>query len=248
MKTNAKKNKNENQVPTVGNGIKHEHPGRPRYTMLFPSTLTFTFTELMRANGVDTRKYAGNGHANRNYGKGENATMLTIRKNIKFDLARGEVYLMKGYTAVPDSDDGLGRRGLLYRHKDTAFSKALAEAKIRGAEGLTDEVSAPKAKATRKSRKSDTAAVNKTIADAQAILAEPASTVAIPAAPSTIPDAVHNPIVVPVAETAPVAPVISAVSAPVVESTPAPVEVPIAAAPAPETAPVVPAETAPVVA
>ena len=249
MKTNKGK-KNTSATAIL---VKHEHPGRPRYTMLFPSTLTFTFTELMRANGVDTRKYAGNGHENRNYGKGENATMLTIRKNIKFDLARGEVYLMKGYTAVPDSDDGLGRRGLLYRHKDTAFSKALAEAKIRGAEGLTDEVSAPKAKATRKSRKSDTAAVNKTIADAQAILAEPASTVVIaPVAPSTIPDAVHNPIVAPapVAETAPVAPVTPAAAAPEVS---VPIAEPVVPTPAPaapvaETAPVVPAETAPVAA
>lgn len=229
--------------------VKHEHSGRPRYTMLSPSTLTFTFTEVMQANGVDTRKYAANGHENRNYGKGDNCTMLTLRKNLKYALARGEVYLMKGYTAKPDSD-GLGRRGLLYRHKDTAFSEALAEAKIRGAEGLTDKVSAPKAKATRKPRKVNTAAIDKMVMDAQAILAEPASTVAIPAAPSTIPDAVHNPIVAPVAETAPVVPVTPVAAAPEVS---VPIAEPVVPTPAPaapvaETAPVVPAETAPVAA
>ena len=93
----------------MGVGVKHDHPGRPRYEMVFPATATFTFTELMAANGVDTHKYLKNGHANSNYGKGENCTMLTCRKNLKFDLARGEVCLMKGYTAKPDSDDGLGR-------------------------------------------------------------------------------------------------------------------------------------------
>ena len=250
MKTNkGKKN------TTAAASVKHDHPGRPRYTMVFPKSATFTFTELMEANGVDTRKYAGGGHANRNYGKGENCTMLTCRKNLKFDLARGEVCLMKGYTAKPDSDDGLGRRGLLYRHNFTPFAKALVEAKVRGAEGLNEDAPAPKAKATRKARKSTTAEVNKMVTDAKAILAEPAATVVIAPAPaSVIPDAVHNPIVAPapVAETAPVA-------APVAEVTPAAapeVSVPIAepvaetpAAPVTETAPVVPAtETAPVAA
>ena len=241
-----KTNKGKKNSATTAAVIQHDHPGRPRYTMVFPKSATFTFTELMEANGVDTRKYAGNGHANRNYGKGENCTMLTCRKNLKFDLARGEVCLMKGYTAKPDSDDGLGRRGLLYRHNSTAFAKALAEAKVRGAEGLNEDAPAPKAKATRKARKSTTAEVNKMVTDAKAILAEPAATVVIaPAAPapaSVIPDAVHNPIVAPVAEVTPAAaPEVSVPIAEPVAETPA--------APVTETAPVVPAtETAPVAA
>ena len=251
------KNKNKNTGSSVGVGVKHDHPGRPRYEMVFPATATFTFTELMAANGVDTHKYLKNGHANSNYGKGENCTMLTCRKNLKFDLARGEVCLMKGYTAKPDSDDGLGRRGLLYRHVSTAFNKALDEAKIRGAEGLADEVPAPKAKgktrtATPVSAKS---AVDKMVTDAKAILAEPASTVVI--APSPIPDAVHNPL-----NAAPAAPEVAPVTVPAAPAAHAATEVsvplaePVSAAPvaeavsapAPEAAPVVPAETAPVVA
>ena len=221
--------------------VKHDHPGRPRYTMLFPKGLTFTFVALMEANGVDTRKYLGKGRANANYGKGENATMLTIRKNLKYALGHKQVFLMKGYTAVPDSGDGLGRRGLLYRHADTPFAEALAEAKVRGAEGL-NEATAPKA--TRKARKS-TKTSEQLMADAKAILAELVVTIA--PTPASIPDAVHNPIVVPVAETAPVTPAAAApeVSVPIAEPV---VPTPAPAAPVAETAPVVPAETAPVAA
>ncbi len=225
--------------------VKHDHPGRPRYTMLFPKSLTFTFTALMAANGVDVRKNLGNGRENENYGKGDNATMLTIRKNLKYLLNRKQIFLMKGYTAVPDSDDGLGRRGLLYRHADTPFAKALAEAKIRGAEGL-NEKAAPAPKATRKARTVKISAADKTasakaIADAKAILAEPDSTVAIGSTPSTIPDAVHNPIVAPVSEATPAIVTAPEVSVTIANNPPSP-------AAAPEAAPVVPAETAPVAA
>ena len=256
MKTN-KGNKN---MGANGSENQHEHPGRPRYEMQYPLTLTFTFTELMDANGVDTHKYAGNGHKNKNFGKGENATMLTIRKNLKYELASEvklpdkeilkktpSVYLMKGYTSKPVSDGGLGRRGLLYRLASTPFATALVEAKVRGAGGLTEDVTA-KVKATRKTRKAvtavdTTAAVDKTIADAKAILAEPASTVTIPAAPSVIPDAIHNPLT-PAAETVPVAP---ATPADVVSTVSVPIAVPSApvAEIAHEAAPVVSAETAP---
>ena len=183
MKTVKNKNK-KNTTATA-----HDHPGRPRYTMVYPATLTFTFVELMNANGVDTRRALKNGDENPNYGRGENCTMLTVRKNLKHALANDDAFLMRGYTAVPDSN-GLGRRGLLYRHQSTPFAKALVEAKVRGAEGLKDETPAPdvkvkakvkaKAKTANKTRQTPGAAgVAKAIADAQAILNEPVATVQI---------------------------------------------------------------------
>ena len=180
MKT-VKNNNKKNTDPKS-----QDHPGRPRYTMVYPATLTFTFVELMQANGVDTRRTLKSGDDNPNYGRGDNCTMLTVRKNLKFALSNEDAFLMKGYTAVPDSN-GLGRRGLLYRHQSTPFAEALVEAKVRGAEGLKAEI--PASKDTRKSKsKTKTpakAAIDKTIADAKSILSEPASTVQIAPAPQT---------------------------------------------------------------
>jgi hypothetical protein len=157
--------KNKKQKNTTTATMSHDHPGRPRYTMVYPATLTFTFVELMQSNGVDTRRKLKNGDENPNYGRGNNCTMLTVRKNLKFALANDDAFLMRGYTAGPDSN-GLGRRGLLYRHVDTPFAKALVEAKVRG-------------------RKAKTAEIEKTIANAKAILSEPAATVQIaPATPA----------------------------------------------------------------
>lgn len=249
-----KKNQKKNVIPAVA--VSHDHPGRPRYQMQYPSTLTFTFTELMQVNGVDTNKFAKNGHVNRNFGKGDNCTMLTCRKNLKFAMAsevsvpdgttvnkKPSVYLMKGYTAKPDSD-GLGRRGLLYRVASTPFADALAEAKVRGAEGF--EQPAPKAKVkakakakvVRKSRKvaitaDEKADVAKVIADAKAILAEPAATVQIlPVAEPAIETPVNTTGTPPATATLPVIEI----------STPAPV----VAEQVTDAAPVVPVEPAPV--
>ena len=208
MKTKSNK---QNEAATVN----YDKPGRPRYNMVCPNLAAFTFTELMEANGVDTQKYLKNGKVNKGYAKGVNCSMLTCRKNLKYQLATGEVCLMKGYTAVPVSNDGqsLGRRGLLYRSSKTPFATALAMAKVRGAEGLNENPApAPKVKTVKTNKVTGKAAakaaVEKMVAAAHAILEEPIATVQITPAPA------------PVAPVNPVAPV----AAPAVETVAAAVE------------------------
>ena len=208
MKTKSNK---QNEAATVN----YDKPGRPRYKMICPALAAFTFTELMEANGVDTQKYLKNGKVNKGYAKGVNCSMLTCRKNLKYQLATGEVCLMKGYTAVPVSNDGqsLGRRGLLYRSSKTPFATALAMAKVRGAEGLNENPApAPKVKTVKTNKVTGKAAakaaVEKMVAAAHAILEEPIATVQITPAPA------------PVAPVNPVAPV----AAPAVETVAAAVE------------------------
>lgn len=202
--------------------INHEHPGRPRYAMKFPRSAEWTFTQLMAANGVNTDK------GSKKFGKGDNCTMLTLRKNLKHDMFRADgnrkatslVVEVKGVTAEPDSDTGLGRRATLYRlrsvpAKDHSNDKAPRKAKAKAA---------PTASAS----------VAKTIEDAKAILAEPAAVVTIAPAPEVIPTAPVE--TVPTVDTAPVAEVAPVVPAPEVEVNLAN-ETP-AAAPVAETAPV----------
>ena len=186
------------------NTTQYENPGRPRYEMKFPTGAEWTFVQLMKRNGVDTVKRLANGKDNPNYGKGENCTMLTLRKNLDFCIyaktAKGKVSKRKGIdpnsivvpvegvTAEPDSDSGLGRRATLYRLRAVPAKDHSAE--IAAAPVAT----APKTRKPRKSKATVTAEVDQTIADAKAILAEPAvsipETTIAPAAP--IPDAVHN--------------------------------------------------------
>jgi hypothetical protein len=222
MKTKSNK---QNEAATVN----YDKPGRPRYNMVCPDLAAFTFTELMEANGVDTQKYLKNGKVNKGYAKGVNCSMLTCRKNLKYQLATGEVCLMKGYTAVPVSNDGpsLGRRGLLYRSSKTPFATALAMAKVRGAEGLNENPApAPKVKTVKTNKVTGKAAakaaVEKMVAAAHAILEEPIATVQITPAPAPV--APVNPVApvaepAPVVETVAVAPVADETKTP--ESTPA---------------------------
>ena len=235
MKTKSNK---QNEAATVN----CDKPGRPRYNMVCPDLAAFTFTELMEANGVDTQKYLKNGKVNKGYAKGVNCSMLTCRKNLKYQLATGEVCLMKGYTAVPVSNDGqsLGRRGLLYRSSKTPFATALAMAKVRGAEGLNENPApAPKVKTVPvvpKAHKVKTvktnkvtgkaaakAAVEKMVAAAHAILEEPIATVQITPAPAPV--APVNPVA-PVAEPAPVVETVAV--APVADETKTPESTPVA--------------------
>ena len=222
------KNKVENKVE---NKNQYDSPGRPRYEMKFPKGAEWTFIQLMKANGVDTVKTLENGKPNPNYGKGDKCTMLTLRKNLDFVTycldeqgkvahpkkvnPKSIVVPVKGVTADPNSESGLGRRATLYRLRSVP------------AKDHTPKSKAPKADVT--------AEVNQVIEDAKNILAE--STVSIPETTITpaapIPDAVHNdfgdnniPEVTPepVAETpALVAPVI----VPAVVITEAAVEVPV---------------------
>jgi hypothetical protein len=117
MKKNSKK-----QIGTT----KRNHPGRPRYEMQFPTRKEWTFTDLMGANGVETDP------TSKQYGKGDKCTMLTLRKNIEADMyshkpgkplvaknrtrvnPHSQVVLIPNVTAEPESENGLGRRALLY--------------------------------------------------------------------------------------------------------------------------------------
>ena len=193
--------KNKNKQGAV---INHEHPGRPRYAMKFPRSAEWTFTQLMAANGVNTDK------GSKNFGKGDNCTMLTLRKNLKHDMFRADgnrkatslVVEVKGITAEPDSDSGFGRRATLYRLRSVP------------AKDHSNDKAPRKAKAKVASTVSATAA--ETIAAAQAILAEPTSTVVIAPAPEVAPVVPTAPA--PVAETAPTVPTLD--TAPVAEAAP----------------------------
>lgn len=214
MNTNAK-NKNQGAV------AKHDHPGRPMYQPKFPRSKEWTFMAFMTINGVNVD------HGSKDFGKGPNCTMLTLRKWLTRDKARkgkSEVVIVDGVTADPESESGLGRRACVYRlrsetPKDHSGDKATSKPRKVKTSGTSAEVS-------------------KMVADAHAILAEPTPAVVItpeatPAPAAPIPDAVHNDF--PAENAAPQAP--------------APVEVTISnetpTAPAPaqtEQAPAAPAE------
>ena len=212
--------------------IQHDHPGRPRYKMDFPKSAEWTFTQLMEANGVDTRQKLSNGRANDDFGKGPNCTMLTLRKNMEADMylhkqgkpliskwrtrvnARSQVVLIDGVTAEPDSASGLGRRALLYRLRSVP-------AKVHAKPVKT--VKAPKVKATRKPRtpKTDKGGLSegtKTYEAIKDILATPTPAVTIAPVPATP---------APVIPTAPV----ETVPAPAPEAPAAAVETPAPVAP-----------------
>src|ERR1035441_5488167 len=111
------KNKNKKQTRTV----KHNHPGRPKYTLRFPTRKEFTFQDILECNGVETNAKSAK------FGKGKDCSLLTIRKGLKRDMyrvhpktgkilgvnPRSKVVLVKGVTAEPNSS-GLGRRQLVY--------------------------------------------------------------------------------------------------------------------------------------
>jgi hypothetical protein len=94
--------------------VKHDGPGRPRYSPLIPKG-NFTFTDFEIVNGVKPN------------GKGKNCTTLTLRKWLKNDLyilddngeivranAKSKVMRVKDLLANPNSKKGLGRKQLVY--------------------------------------------------------------------------------------------------------------------------------------
>src|ERR1035438_9983871 len=72
------KNKNKKQTRTV----KHNHPGRPKYTLRFPTRKEFTFQDILECNGVETNAKSAK------FGKGKDCSLLTIRKGLKRDMYR----------------------------------------------------------------------------------------------------------------------------------------------------------------
>lgn len=212
--------KNTNKKQGVAVVHEHDHPGRPRYGMKFPRSAEWTFTQLMAVNGVETDK------GSKNFGKGDKCTMLTLRKNLKHDMYRADgesvnsyslVVEVKGVTAEPDSDSGLGRRATLYRlravvAKDHSVAKATPKAPI-------EAKAVSVAKAPRKARKAKVTA-KAMINEAKAILAEPTTVLTIAPAPEVVPVAeIPAPAPAPevevaIANEAPAAPEVAPVQAP----------------------------------
>ena len=136
--------KNKNTIVT------HEHPGRPRYEMKYPKAAEWTFTQLMRVNGVNTEK------GSKDFGKGANCTMLTLRKNLDHVMyvcgadgkikqpkklsAHSFVVPVTGVTAEPDSESGLGRRAKLFRLRSVAAKDHSLDKAPRKARKVNSEV------------------------------------------------------------------------------------------------------------
>ena len=212
MKKNSKKQTN---------ATKHDHPGRPRYTPVYPRTKEWTFTDWMEVNGIETNPDSAK------FGKGPNCTMLTLRKNMERDMffhkkgkrcvaanrttanPRSIIVQVRGVTAEPNSKSGLGRRANLYALRSKGVtSKA------------TPATSAPKA--TRKAK-------------------APASTSQTPTADAL--DKIHAALAAP--EPTPSVTVPAVTITPEVTPAPAATPEPVAEtpAPAPEAAPAVPVST-----
>jgi hypothetical protein len=170
----------------------------------------------------------------KDFGKGPNCTMLTLRKYMERDMyfhkegkrpiaanrtkanPRSNIVILRGVTSEPNSENGLGRRAYVYSLRANAPAKTAVKA------------AAPST--PRKARKAKTATVTAPsgVSDATQKYEE---LKAILAAPST-PVPVEKPAEQPATVTVPAVTITP-------EATPAPVT-PVAPAPAPEAAPVVP--------
>ena len=172
----------------------HDGPGRPKYDPVFPRTKEWTFTDFMKVNGININLNS------KDFGKGPNCTMLTLRKFIARDakkMGHSLIFKVKNVTSEPNSKDGLGRRAYLYSLRAKASVK---------------KASAPKATAPEVAETvtphDDVSEATKRYEELKSILAAPA-TVTIPAVTIT-PEATPLPVapeatpeVAPVAETAP---------------------------------------------
>lgn len=197
MKKNSRKS-----AKNVTAARKHDGPGRPKYEPVFPRTKEWSFTDFMEVNGININPNS------KDFGKGPNCTMLTLRKFMARDakkMGHSLITKIKGVTSEPNSKDGLGRRAYLYSLR--------AKANVK-------RVSAPKAEAPADVESTvtphdDVSDATKHYEEIKAILAAP-STVTIPAvtiAPEVTPapepvatvEETKTEPVAPVAETAPVA-------------------------------------------
>jgi hypothetical protein len=181
------------------NATKHDGPGRPKYTPCFPRSKEWTFTDFMEVNGINTNSNS------KEFGKGPNCTMLTLRKFMARDakrMGKSLIFKVKDVTSEPNSKDGLGRRAYLYSLRANANVK-------RGS--ASPKVSTPrKAKAaTAAAAPSDVSDSTKRYEEIKAILATPTpapAAVTVPAVTIAPPAPEAAPAPAPVAETpAPVA-------------------------------------------
>lgn len=130
MKKNTRKNKN-------AVAAKHDGPGRPKYTPVFPRGKEWTFTDLMEANGVEANLNS------KNFGKGPKCTMLTLRKFLARDakkMGRSLIVKVKGVTSEPNSKSGLGRRAYLYSLRTNAGVKKVKASEAPEAVSANDTV------------------------------------------------------------------------------------------------------------
>jgi hypothetical protein len=213
---------------------KHSHPGRPKYMPKFPRSNEWTFTQFMEANDIETNP------ASKEFGKGPHCTMLTLRKFMKRDMwnVKGKgrnkvvracpnsvIVNVRGVTAEPNSESGLGRRANLYALRAKGVTSHVPAVKpVKATAPKTAKVSTAKVKTPRAVRtpKSQTPTADKLDA-IHAILAQPSTptpaltvpaVVIAPEAPAPAPEAAPAPAA-PVAEVAPAAP-----AAPVAETAP----------------------------
>jgi hypothetical protein len=164
--------KNKNNKKKVSTAVKHDHPGRPQYSLRHPTRKEFTFMDILKANGVDTDKVTAGGKVNPNYGKSDNCSLLTIRKSLERDMyfhttgkraiaanrtrvnPRSEFCIVAGVTAEPDSASGLGRRALVYclrvnkGNVSKPTAKTDAPAKVASAPKATRKPRTPKTSAS----------------------------------------------------------------------------------------------------
>lgn len=184
---------------------KHDGPGRPRYTPKFPRSKEFTFTQFMEVNDIDIRPEV-NGKRNKTYGKGPHCTMLTLRKFLARDAARkgrSMLFRVRGVTADPNSDAGLGRRGYLYsvRAGTTIAPKSTVTAAPRKTRTVAPKVNKPVETVTADGTviRDEVSEGTKSYEDLKAILSAP-TPVLPPEVPTVLP--VVAPVTVPVVEVA----------------------------------------------
>jgi len=214
------KNKNANQS-------KHSHPGRPKYSPKFPRSNEWTFTQFMEANGIETNP------ASVKFGKGPNCTMLTLRKFMTRDMwnVKGKgrnkvsrirpnstIVNVRGVTAEPNSESGLGRRANLYALRAKGVTSQVPAAKpvakpVKTSTPKTVKVKTPRTPRTPKSQ----TPMADTLDKIHEILAQPIPTLTVPAL-VIAPEAPA-----PAPETAPAPVAVEAPAAPVAEAAPAPV-------------------------
>ena len=213
------KNKNAKQN-------KHSHPGRPKYAPKFPRSNEWTFTQFMEANDIETNPDSAK------FGKGPNCTMLTLRKFMKRDMwiVKGKgrnkvvrarpnslIVNVRGVTAEPNSESGLGRRANLYALRSkgvTSHAPAVKPVKA----STPKAVKAPrKARTPKSTSQTPTADTLDKIHDILAQPSTPTPALTVPAV--TIAPEVPAPAPAPVAVEAP-APVAEAAPAPAPEAAP----------------------------
>ena len=110
---------------------KYNNPGRPRRQVTIPKAKVFSFSDIQDANGCDSNPKS------KTYGKAltkDGCTTLCLRNFLKRDNARkgkSLIVKVKGVTAEPNSESGLGRRKDLYCLRVNKDSISTPTQKIR---------------------------------------------------------------------------------------------------------------------